>query len=99
MATTNGYSLTGVSDEDLQLIFDYRLPKAVQMSEPFHYSINDYSISDVRRLDQIRPDEHAVFVRITIRFGLYDEDFTYYFRVNDGKERRAVINENPDRSR
>lgn len=56
MATTNGYSLTGISDEDLQLIFDYRLPKAVQMSEPFHYSINDYSISDVRRLDQIRPD-------------------------------------------
>ena len=98
MATTNGYSLTGISDEDLQLIFDYRLPKAVQMSEPFHYSINDYSISDVRRLDQIRPDEHAVFVRITIRFGLYDGDFTYYFRVNDGKERSNPNTQTNERS-
>jgi hypothetical protein len=98
MATTNGYSLSGISDEDLQLIFDYRLPKAVQMSEPFHFSINDYSISDVRRLDQIRPDEHAVFVRITIRFGLYDGDFTYYFRVNDGKERSNPDTQTNERS-
>lgn len=88
MATTNGYSLVGISDEDLQLIFDYRLPKALQMSKPFYGFNDDYNISDVRRLDQIRPDEHAVYVRINVTFERFDGELTYYFRVNDGKERR-----------
>lgn len=87
MATTNGYSLPGISDDDLQLIFDYRLPKAVQISNPFHYFTNDYQIADVRRMDQDRSDGHAVYVRVALTFEPFDGELTYYFRVNDGKER------------
>lgn len=97
MATTNGYSLPGISDDDLQLIFDYRLPKAVQISNPFHHFTNDYQIADVRRMDQDRSDGHAVYVCIALTFEPFDGELTYYFRVNDGKERKPH-NENPNRS-
>lgn len=82
------YALPGISDADLETIFDYRLPKAVEISSPFHRFVDSYEIKNVLRVNSQRENEIAVFVRIDVQFNPDDLVYTYYFRVNDGKERR-----------
>lgn len=83
----NDYSLPGISDTDLETIFDYRLPKAVEISSPFHCFLDSYKIKNVLRVNSQRENEIAVFVRVDVQFSPDDLVYTYYFRVNDGKER------------
>ena len=81
-------SLPGISNSDLETIFDYRLPKAVEISSPFHCFLDSYKIKNVLRVNSQRENEIAVFVRVDVQFSPDDLVYTYYFRVNDGKERR-----------
>ena len=82
------YSLPGISNSDLETIFDYRLPKAVEISSPFHCFLDSYEIKNVLRVNSQRENEIAVFVRVDVQFSSDDLVYTYYFRVNDEKERR-----------
>lgn len=81
------YALPGISDSDLETIFDYRLPKAVEISSPFHRFLDSYEIKNVLRVNSQRENEIAVFVRVDVQFSPDDLVYTYYFRVNDGKTR------------
>lgn len=87
------YALPGISNSDLETIFDYRLPKAVEISSPFHCFLDSYEIKNVLRVNSQRENEIAVFVRIDVQFSPDNLVYTYYFRVNDGKERKNPGNQ------
>ena len=87
------YALPGISNSDLETIFDYRLPKAVEISSPFHCFLDSYEIKNVLRVNSQRENEIAVFVRIDVQFSPDNLVYTYYFRVNDGKERKNPENQ------
>lgn len=74
------YKLPGVPDEIMQQIFDYRLPKAVELSAPFHDFCNEYKVVFLNRIDQNRDEGLVSFVRVDVEHPNQIKN-VYYFRI------------------
>lgn len=84
------YFFPDVSDEDMKLIFTTRLPYAIKRSEPlFCDGTTNYKIVNIKRIEEPRKDELALFIRVDVSFHDGSDVANYYFRVypNGKKER------------